>query len=60
MQVLIFANYYQIEGGHTLLRKNLTSQSHDGGKEGHFCNYNGISNILPLTRGVQPPGQLSL
>ena len=45
---------------HILLRKNLTIESHDGGKESHFCYHNGISNHLPLTRGVQPPGQLSL
>ena len=43
-----------------LLKSILTNQSHDGGKEGHFCYHNGISNHLPLTRGVQPPGQLSL
>ena len=42
------------------LRQNLTIKSHDGGKEGHFCYHNDISNHLPLTRGVQPPGQLSL
>ena len=45
---------------HMFLRQNLTIKSHDGGKGGHFCYHNGISNHLPLTRGVQPPGQLSL
>ena len=45
---------------HMFLRQNLTIKSHDGGKEGHFCYHNDISNHLPLTRGVQPPGQLSL
>ena len=45
---------------HMLLRQNLTIKSHDHGKEGHFCNCRGISIHLPLTRGVQPRGQLSL
>ena len=45
---------------HMFLTQNLTINSHDGGKGGHFCYHNGISNHLPLTRGVQPSGQLSL
>ena len=43
-----------------LLKSILTNQSHDGGKEGHFCCHNGISNHLPLTRVAPPVGQLSL
>ena len=45
---------------HMLLKSILTNQSHDGGKEGHFCYHNGISNHLPLTRGAPLVGQLSL
>ena len=45
---------------HMSLRRNLTIKSHDHEKEGHFCNCRGISIHLPLTRGVQPSGQLSL
>ena len=42
------------------LSSNFTNKSHDGGKEGHCCHCNGISNNLPLTRGVPLVGQLSL
>ena len=42
------------------LRQNLTIKGHDGGKEGHLCNCNGMSNHLSLTRGAPLVGQLSL
>ena len=45
---------------HISLEQNLTIRSHDGGKEGHFCNCGDTSIHLPLTRGTQPSGQLSL
>ena len=53
-------NWRSVKIIHMFLTQNLTINSHDGGKGGHFCYHNGISNHLPLTRGVQPPGQLSL
>ena len=52
--------FFSQEAGHILLRKNLTIKSHDGGKGGHFCHCNVISNHLPLTRGAPLVGQLSL
>ena len=45
---------------HISLEQNLTIRSHDGGKEGHFCNCGDTSIHLPLTRSAQPSGQLSL
>ena len=48
------------KANHMSLRQNLTIKSDDHEKEGHFCNCRGISIHLPLTRGVQPRGQLSL
>ena len=45
---------------HISLEQNLTNRSHDGGKEGHFCNCGDTSVHLPLTRSAQPLGQLSL
>ena len=42
---------------HISLEQNLTIRSHDGVKEGHFCNCGDISIQLPLTRGTQPSGQ---
>ena len=42
------------------LKQNLTIKSHDGGKEGHFCYHNGISNHLSLTRGAPLVVQISL
>ena len=36
------------------------NKSHDRGKRGYFGNHKVISYHLPLTRGAQPPGQLSL
>ena len=45
---------------HISLRLNLTIKSHELGNEGHFCNCSGTSIHLPLTRGSQPLGQLSL
>ena len=43
-----------------MLRGKLTIKSHDGGKEGHLCNCNGISNHLSLPRGASLVGQLTL
>ena len=37
---------------HISLEQNLTIRSHDGGKEGHFCNCGDTSIHLPLTIGV--------
>ena len=45
---------------HISLEQNLTIRSHDGGKEGHFCNRGDTSIHLPLTRTTEPSGQLSL
>ena len=45
---------------HISLEQNLTIRSHDGGKEGYFCNCGDTSIHLPLTRNAQPSGQLSL
>ena len=45
---------------HISLEQNLNIISHDGGKEGHFCNCGDTSIHLPLTRGTQMSGQLSL
>ena len=33
-----YFNQTQIEAHHISLEQNLTIRSHDGGKEGHFCN----------------------
>ena len=38
----------------------LTIRSHDGGKEGHFCNCGDTNIHLPLTRSAQPSGQYLL
>ena len=45
---------------HISLEQNLTIRSHDGGKEGHFCNCGDTSILLPLTRGTQLPGNYPL
>ena len=45
---------------HMFLRQNLSTKSNDGGKGGHFCNCNDISNDLQWTRGALVVGQLSL
>ena len=45
---------------HMFLRQISTIKSHDVGKEGYFGNHKVISYHLQLTRGAQPPGQLSL
>ena len=41
---------------HISLEQNLTIKSHDGGKEGHFCDCGDTSIHLPLTRSAQPSG----
>ena len=56
---VIIAQFMGIEA-HISLEQNLTIRSHDGGKEGHFCNCGDTSIHLPLTRSAQPSGQLSL
>ena len=45
---------------HMFLRQISTIKSHDRGKRGYFGNHKVISYHLQLTRGAQPPGQLSL
>ena len=45
---------------HIFVRQNLTVKSHDGGKGGHFCQCDGKSINLQLTRGVPLVRQLSL
>ena len=45
---------------HIFLRHISTIKSHDRGKGGYFGNHKVISYHLQLTRGAQPPGQLSL
>ena len=45
---------------HIFLRQISTIKSYDLGKLGYFCNHKVISYHLQLTRGAQPPGQLSL
>ena len=54
-----FINFRTLEA-HISLEQNLTIRSHNGGKEGHFCNCGDTSIHLPLTRSAQPSGQLSL
>ena len=45
---------------HMFLQQVSTIRSHDRGKRGYFGNTKVISYHLQLTRGTQPPGQLSL
>ena len=45
---------------HISLGQNLTTRSHDCGKEGHLSNCGDTSIHLPLTRSAQPSGQLPL
>ena len=45
---------------HMLLWQIATIKSHDRGKRGYFGNHKVISYHLQLSRGAQPPGQLSL
>ena len=45
---------------HMFLQQISTIKSHDRGKPGYFGNHKVISYHLQLTRGAQPPGQLSL
>ena len=47
-------------GAHVFLRQISAIKSHDRGKRGYFGNHKVISYHLQLTRGAQPPGQLSL
>ena len=48
------------KGTHMSLEQYLTIRSHDGGNEGHISNCGDISIHMPLTRGAQPSGHLSL
>ena len=56
----VFVNDVTHFAVHMLLRQILTIKSHDRGKRGYFSNHKVISYHLQLTRGAQPPGQLSL